>query len=73
MKITSFKYCLIINIIKYINIKYELNLIKRQNNIDNKKWWFDGLTDEEYDVYISYYNKQRREKPGIQEAERDIK
>ena len=35
-------------------------LIKRQNNIDSKKWWFDGLTDEEYDAYRSYYNKQRR-------------
>ena len=31
-------------------------LIKRQNNIDNKKWWFDGLTDEEYKELISKDN-----------------
>ena len=34
----------------YENIEYILK--KRQDNINNKKMWFDGLTDEEYKYII---------------------
>ena len=53
---------------KYKNI--DEILIKRQNNLNNNIPWYEGLTDEEHDIYQSYYSKQRRDKPDIKEAER---
>ena len=53
----------------YENIEYILK--KRQDNIDNKKWWWDGLTDEEYKTYNRYYIKKLRENPEKKEAERE--
>ncbi len=53
----------------YENIEYILK--KRQDNIDNKKWWWDGLTDEEYKTYNRYYIKKLRENPEKKEAERN--
>ena len=49
-----------------------LNILlkKRQDNINNKKMWFDGLTDEEYKIYNRYYIKKLRENPEKKEAER---
>ncbi len=32
----------------YENIEYIIK--KRQDNITNKKMWFDGLTDDEYKI-----------------------
>ena len=52
----------------YENIEYILK--KRQDNINNKKMWFDGLTDEEYKIYNRYYIKKLRENPEKKEAEK---
>ncbi len=52
----------------YENIEYIIK--KRQDNINNKKMWFDGLTDEEYKIYNRYYIKKLRENPEKKEAER---
>ena len=52
----------------YENIEYILK--KRQDNINDKKMWFDGLTDEEYKIYNRYYIKKLRENPEKREAER---
>ena len=52
----------------YENIEYIIK--KRQDNINNKKMWFDGLTDEEYKIYNRYYIKKLRENPEKREAER---
>ena len=52
----------------YENIEYIIK--KRQDNINNKKMWFDGLTDDEYKIYNRYYIKKLRENPEKKEAER---
>ena len=52
----------------YENIEYILE--KRQENLNNKKMWFDGLTDEEYKIYNRYYIKKLRENPEKKEAEK---
>ena len=52
----------------YENIEYILK--KRQDNINDKKMWFDGLTDEECKIYNRYYIKKLRENPEKKEAER---
>ena len=52
----------------YENIEYIIK--KRQDNIDNKKMWHDGLTEEEYRLYNRYYIKKLRETPEKKEAER---
>ena len=52
----------------YENIEYILQ--KRQDNINNKKMWFDGLTDEEYKIYNRYYIKKLRENPEKKAAEK---
>jgi hypothetical protein len=52
----------------YENIEYIIK--KRQDNINNKKMWYDGLTDEEYKICNRYYIKKLRENPEKKEAER---
>ena len=52
----------------YENIEYIIK--KRQDNINNKKMWFDGLTDEEYKIYNRYYIKKLREKYSIETDQR---
>ena len=52
----------------YENIEYIL--VKRQDNIKNKKNWFDGLTDEECKTYNRYYIKKLRENPEKKDAEK---
>ena len=52
----------------YENIEYIIK--KRQDNINNKKMWFDGLTDDEYKIYNRYYIKKLRENPEKREAEK---
>ena len=46
---------------------------KRLDNIKNKKWWFDGLTDEECKIYNRYYIKQLRLTPEKREQEKEYR
>ena len=46
---------------------------KRLDNIKNKKWWFDGLTDEECKIYNRYYIKQLRMTPEKREQEKEYR
>ena len=46
---------------------------KRLDNINNKKMWFDGLSDEECKIYNRYYIKQLRLTPEKKEQEKEYR